>query len=136
MLDKPFILACLCGNMPEIETASQLGRMKELNRVVCACGQASPQWSLSVPAAIRLWNRFVNSTIGRAAFRLSVRSVTSEGEINMLEDRRQTPEKRNDRRLYLRRIHSVPVDEERRLCDRRFWQDRRRHKFGYSMHFR
>jgi len=29
---------------------------RDLYRVACACGQASPRWSVSESAAVRLWN--------------------------------------------------------------------------------
>ena len=47
-----------CGTKPEtLETDRPEGRLRDLYRVVCACGQVSPKWSVSDIAAVRLWNR-------------------------------------------------------------------------------
>ncbi len=57
----PEILPCsACGVKPErLETARPEGRMCDLYRVDCGCGHIPPKWSVSVPAAIRLWNSFM-----------------------------------------------------------------------------
>ena len=46
-----------CGKLSTtIETSRPLGRTRDLYRVVCECGNGPLRWSLSVSAAIRLWN--------------------------------------------------------------------------------
>jgi len=54
----PEIFSCAsCGVKPEtLETCRPEGRQRDLYRVACACGQASPRWSVSESAAVRLWN--------------------------------------------------------------------------------
>ena len=53
------ILPCgSCGVKPEtLETHKPEGRLRDLYRVACPCGQVSPKWSVSDLAAVRLWNR-------------------------------------------------------------------------------
>ncbi|WP_180365414.1 hypothetical protein [Desulfovibrio legallii] len=46
-----------CGAIPDkIETSRPDGRTRDLYRVVCPCGNGPLRWSVSVSAAIRLWN--------------------------------------------------------------------------------
>lgn len=46
-----------CGKLSTtINTSRPLGRTRDLYRVICECGNGPLRWSLSVPAAIRLWN--------------------------------------------------------------------------------
>jgi hypothetical protein len=54
----PAIRPCMkCGAIPDkIETSRPDGRTRDLYRVVCPCGNGPLRWSVSVSAAIRLWN--------------------------------------------------------------------------------
>ena len=45
------------GTDLRIESCKPLGHTRELWRVVCPCGNAAQQWSVSRPAAVRQWNR-------------------------------------------------------------------------------
>lgn len=58
-LDPHTIQPCLvCGGTDtRLESMRPEGRMNDVWRVVCACGQTSKQWSVSKGAAIRAWNR-------------------------------------------------------------------------------
>ncbi len=47
------------GNNQRIEASRPEGRQRDIYRVVCECGHASLQWSVSESAAIRLWNRYM-----------------------------------------------------------------------------
>ncbi len=57
--ELPLILPCSsCGGAEQrIESFRPEGRTVDVWRVVCACGSSPAQWSVSKPAAIRLWNR-------------------------------------------------------------------------------
>ncbi len=72
-MELPVIFPCSsCGGTDQrIESSRPLGRTVDVWRVVCACGSFPAQWSVSKPAAIRLWNRYMtgNSDIpsGRSA---------------------------------------------------------------------
>ena len=58
----PDTLPCdRCGAMPTPETSRPEGRLRDLHRLACACGQIPQHWSVSVAAAIRLWNRLMPS---------------------------------------------------------------------------
>ena len=47
-----------CGSSQQtLESMHPEGRKTAVWRVVCTCRKASAQWSVSRPAAIRLWNR-------------------------------------------------------------------------------
>lgn len=61
--ELPQILPCsVCGGRNQtVESSRPLGRMVDVWRVVCSCGNFSAQWSVSKPAAIRLWNRYVTN---------------------------------------------------------------------------
>ena len=74
------IMSCVCGGMPKLEIdmcgvpKMEIGRppgrmgglyLGDLYRLACHCGQASPHWLDSARDAIRLWNEFVSSTMGR-----------------------------------------------------------------------
>jgi len=49
-----------CGQTPEIEADRPEGRLRDVYRVVCECGQGSShKWSVSDFAAIRLWNEIM-----------------------------------------------------------------------------
>lgn len=52
----PETLPCAeCGKTEQhLESTTPEGRRAEVWRVVCVCGNASAQWSVSKPAAIRL----------------------------------------------------------------------------------
>lgn len=58
-LDPHTIKPCLsCGGVDiSLESMRPDGRLSDVWRVVCACGQTSKQWSVSQGAAIRAWNR-------------------------------------------------------------------------------
>lgn len=58
-LDPHTIRPCLaCGATDgRLESWLPPGRRQEVWRVVCTCGQALQQWSVSQGAAIRAWNR-------------------------------------------------------------------------------
>lgn len=58
-LDPHTIRPCLaCGSTDgHLESLLLPGRRQEVWRVVCTCGQALQQWSVSQGAAIRAWNR-------------------------------------------------------------------------------
>ena len=58
-LDPHTIRPCLAcgGTNVHLESMLPPGRMQEVWRVVCSCGQTSQQWSVSQGAAIRAWNR-------------------------------------------------------------------------------
>lgn len=57
--DQQTIRPCLaCGsNNARLESMHAPGRMHEVWRVICPCGETSQQWSVSQGAAIRAWNR-------------------------------------------------------------------------------
>ena len=61
--ESPHIRPCSkCGkSMARVEASRPLGRQRDIYRVVCECGNAPLQWSVSEHAAIRLWNAFVAS---------------------------------------------------------------------------
>lgn len=65
-LDSHAIRPCLaCGRTDAyLESMLPLGRQNEVWRVVCSCGQALQQWSVSRGAAIRAWNRNLASEHG------------------------------------------------------------------------
>lgn len=53
------IQPCLvCGKTDiTLESMRPEGRINDVWRVVCSCGQTTKQWSVSKGAAIRAWNR-------------------------------------------------------------------------------
>ncbi|MTJ92727.1 MAG: serine acetyltransferase [Desulfovibrio sp.] len=58
----PTIRPCIkCGRTPQVETARPEGRTKDIYRIKCECGDYPQQWSVSISAAIRLWNGYVAS---------------------------------------------------------------------------
>lgn len=59
--EAPEILPCAsCGStVQRIEASRPEGRVADVYRVVCSCGGASAMWSVSKPAAARLWNRYM-----------------------------------------------------------------------------
>lgn len=62
--DKNLLAALLpctaCGNTaPRLESTQPEGRLKPIYRVVCECGNAYRQWSVTPQAAVRAWNRDV-----------------------------------------------------------------------------
>lgn len=58
----PIIHPCIkCGKQPKVETSRPEGRINDIYRLVCECGNCPLQWSVSESAAIRLWNSYVAS---------------------------------------------------------------------------
>ncbi len=47
------------GSTQQIESSRPEGRRQDIYRVVCVCGHAPLQWSVSEAAAVRLWNRYM-----------------------------------------------------------------------------
>lgn len=58
-LDPHTIKPCLaCGGTDiHLESMRPEGRLSDVWRAVCSCGQTAQQWSVSRGAAIRSWNR-------------------------------------------------------------------------------
>ena len=58
--ELPRIRPCSkCKKVPAtIGTSRPEGRLQDLYRVVCECGNGPAQWSVSESAAIRLWNTY------------------------------------------------------------------------------
>ena len=69
--ELPEILPCSsCGGTEQrIESFRPEGRTVDVWRVVCSCGSSPAQWSVSKPAAIRLWNRYMTGQEGDASDR-------------------------------------------------------------------
>jgi hypothetical protein len=66
--DLPEIQPCgLCGVAPVMETDKPMGRLRDVYRLICACGHSSPSWSVSAPAAIRQWNKFMTENADEGA---------------------------------------------------------------------
>ena len=62
--ELPEIYPCAsCGMKPTtLETDRPEGRLRDVYRVACPCGQGSfHRWSVSDLAAIRLWNEIMSS---------------------------------------------------------------------------
>ena len=58
----PVIHPCIkCGKAPKVEVSRPEGRVNDIYRLVCECGNCPLQWSVSESAAIRLWNSYVAS---------------------------------------------------------------------------
>ena len=58
----PVIHPCIkCGKAPKVEVSRPEGRINDIYRLVCECGNCPLQWSVSESAAIRLWNSYVAS---------------------------------------------------------------------------
>ena len=50
---------CACGRLPKVVPGRPEGRIGNLYRIACSCGRMVPRLSVSVPAAIRVWNRIM-----------------------------------------------------------------------------
>lgn len=62
---QPISPCVTCGGSSQhLESSRPEGRTKDIWRVVCECGRGPLQWSLSQPAAIRLWNRYMSPASG------------------------------------------------------------------------
>ncbi|MCL2122790.1 MAG: hypothetical protein FWH34_01735 [Desulfovibrionaceae bacterium] len=62
MKQELYILHCsYCGAKPKMTTDRPQGRLQDVYRIACTCGQGSTLWSVSAAAAIRRWNRFAIS---------------------------------------------------------------------------
>ena len=65
--DLPDIQPCgLCGAPPILETDRPTGRQRDVYRITCACGPSSHSWSVSAPAAIRQWNKYMAEIADKA----------------------------------------------------------------------
>lgn len=61
-IELPNMLPCnSCGGKElYFESNRPEGRVADLWRVICSCGCASKQWSVSQGAAVRAWNRYMS----------------------------------------------------------------------------